>query len=100
MNIKINGTTVNVEENDEIEIEATNNVAAEQPTMDEVTDVLEAKETLGSKIRNLPWWKKAAAIGGALAGGAFIASRFSSSEPEEDEDDEDETDEDEDNEEE
>jgi single-stranded DNA-specific DHH superfamily exonuclease len=93
MTIKVNGEVVNVEENDELEVTA--DVAAVEPEEDEVFEVLEAKETIGSKIRKLPWWKKAAAVVGAVAGGAYIASKFASKDDEDEEEEDNETEEDE-----
>ena len=92
--IKVNGVNVEVNDGDELQVVATN--VATEPTMDEAIETLEVKETLGSRIKALPWWKKAAALGGALAGGLFIASKFAPTEDDEtDEEDEDETDEEE-----
>lgn len=89
MTIKVNGEVVNVEENDELEV-TTDVTAAE---LDEAVEVLEAKETLGSKIRNMPLWKKAVAVVGAVAGGAYIASKLGGHDDEDDEETEEETEE-------
>ena len=86
MTIKVNGEVVNVAENDELEVTA--DTAAVEP---KEAEVLEAKETIGSKIRNLPWWKKAVAVVGAAAGGAYIASKLGGHDDENDEETEEET---------
>lgn len=88
MTIKVNGEVVNVEENDELEVAT--DVAAAEP---KEVEVLEAKETIGSKIVNLPWWKKAVAFVGAAAGGAYIISKLGGHDEPEDEEEDNETEE-------
>lgn len=56
------------------------------PPKEEVNEP-EAKETLGSRIKALPWWKKVLAVGGAIAGGTYIASKFAPTVEEDEEDD-------------
>lgn len=91
MTIYLNGKQIEVEENDEVRVEEA------KPRISENVGVetLEAKETLGSKLRSLPSWKKLAAATAAIAGGIWLKkSLFSDDDQEDDEEEDDETEED------
>lgn len=83
MTIYLNGKEIDVEEGDELKVEA---ATPAETTEDEEVETTETKETLGSKIKNLPTWKKLAAGAAAVAGGLWLKGKLTSTDDEDEED--------------